>query len=81
MASKNRSVAPLVHGARCRVRTCSMWRFEATRAANRPDLKQGPLSVTIRSLTFSPVSGSARSSTRLTPRRLSTSARWLVPRG
>jgi hypothetical protein len=40
-----------------------MWRFEATQAAKPPLLKHGPLSVTIRSLLISAVSGSVRSST------------------
>jgi len=73
-ASKNRSIAPLVHGARLRVRAWVVWRLEAAQAANRADLKQGPLSVTSRSLAVSPVSGSARSWAQVAPRRASTSA-------
>ena len=50
MASKKRSVIPLVHGARRRVRMCAMWRLAATQAAKRADVKHDPLSVTRRSV-------------------------------
>lgn len=54
----------MVHGARLRVRMWVMWRLEATHAANRADLNQGPLSVTSFKVAISPESGSAKSSTQ-----------------
>ncbi len=68
-------MAPLVHGARLRVRMWAMCRLEAAQAANFADLKQGPLSVTILRVPISPVSGSAKSSIQVTPRRFFTSSR------
>ncbi len=48
--------------------------LEATQAAKRPDLKHGPLSVTIRRVRVSPVSGSTRSAVQLMPSSRSASA-------
>ncbi len=49
--------------------------MEVTQAAKRADLKQCLLSVTIWILPLSPLSGSVRSSTEVTPSSFSTSVR------
>ncbi len=58
-----------------------MWRLEATQAAKRADLKQGPLSVTIRKVLISPLWRSVRPSIQVTPSSRSTSVRatWRNP--